>query len=202
MRKFLFITLSTFILFLLSNIVQAADLLTVFQQALMSDPEFAAADAQRMANEEGVPISRAALLTNVSGTAFDQGNKVDVDTTNSGLGLSQGTSAGNPSLANFGIAGSSNFNTHGYALNASQPLFNFEDWMLYRQAQDTATQADYTYGAELQDLILRVATAYFNVLLAEDTLTATVAQKQANLESLQQIKARYQVGLETMTDVY
>lgn len=201
MRKLLFITLFTSILFLQSGSSYAADLITVFQQALISDPEFQGANAVKMANEEGVAISRAALLLNVNGSAFDQSNRVDITTTNNGVGLSQGTSTGNPAFANFGIAGSSTFNTHGYNLNAAQPLFNLTNWMLYRQAKDTATQANYTYGADLQDLIIRVATAYFNVLFAEDTLTATVAQKQANLESLQQIKARYDVGLETKTDV-
>lgn len=200
MKKNLLIKISCASLFFLcTGIANATDLNTVFQQAVISDPEFQAANATRMANEEGVAISRSALLTNINGSAFSTGNKTDIDT--SGPALSQGASNGNASFANFGIAGSSNYNTHGYLLNATQPLFNFADWMLLRQAQATATQADYTYGAELQALIIRVATAYFNVLLAEDTLTATIAQKQANLESLQQIKSRFQVGLETMTDV-
>lgn len=201
MKKHIQIISCASLLILFSGIAPAADLVTVFDQAVVSDPAFQAANATKMANEEGVAISRAALLTSLSAGAFDQSNHVDISTTNNGLGLSQGGPSGNPIFNSFGIAGSSTYNTHGYNLLATQPIFNISNWMLLRQAQATATEANYTYGAELQALIIRVATAYFNVLLAQDTLTAIVAQKQANLESLQQIKAKYSVGLGTMTDV-
>ncbi len=201
MKKYLLIISCSSLLGLFSGIAESADLLNVFNQAVVSDPEFQAAYATKMANEEGVAISRSALLTQISGSGYAQTNHVNITTTNNSLGLSQGTPVGNPIFNGFGIAGNSTYNTHGYTLNAAQPIFNFADWMLLRQAQATAAEANYTYGAELQALIIRVATAYFNVLLAQDTLTATVAQKQANLESLQQIKAKFEVGLETMTDV-
>lgn len=199
MRKLLIIILSTGILFLLTGMARAADLITVYQQAVMSDPEFAAANATRMANEEDVPINRAALLPSISASGNDYANRTYINISGAGR-LAQDLS-GSSNTGGVPLSGSFDYNSHSYTLNATQAIFNFADWMLLRQAQAIATQANYTYGAELQSLILRVANAYFNVLFAEDTLTATVAQKQANLESLQQIKARYAVGLETMTDV-
>ena len=167
-----------------------ADFWTVFQQAVQSDPTYQAADASRLSNQEDVPISRAALLPNLSGAANTTANRLHVV-----------SPALNNELDNLGIAGSNNYNTHGYQLNLTQQIFNFADWMQLSQSDAIAQEADYTYGASLQDLIIRVANAYFGVLQAEDTLRYTEAQKQANLESLQQIKARYEVGTQTLTDV-
>jgi len=51
-----------------------------------------------------------------------------------------------------------------------------------------------------QDLALRVAVAYFNVLGAVDQLIALNAAKQATLEQLQQAKREFEVGTKTIID--
>jgi outer membrane protein len=51
-----------------------------------------------------------------------------------------------------------------------------------------------------QDLTLRVAIAYFNVLGAVDQLIALYAAKQATLEQLQQAKREFEVGTKTIID--
>lgn len=166
----------------------ATDLFTVYQQALKCDPVLAKAEATRNADQEGVPQSRAALLPTLSSLA----NVTDLRNSeqnggNNGNGLRGGSLGGNQ---------------HSYTLALSQSLFNFQNWMSLRAAKNTAKQADATYNAALQDLIIRVTTAYFNVLGAQDNLRFIKANKNAVGDQLKQIKERYQVGMATMTDVY
>lgn len=193
MKKYLQSILLTTVFFIYGNAYSAqdADLLSVFQQAVENDPTYQSVNANRLSIQENVPISRANLLPNVTGAANTTWNKVNIDI------------PGTPSVQDgFVVAGDNSFNSHGYSLNITQPIFDFTYWMQLNSAFATSREADFTYGAGLQDLIVRVASAYFGVLQAEDTLRNTVAQKKANLESLQQIKARYEAGLDTMTDVY
>jgi outer membrane protein len=69
------------------------------------------------------------------------------------------------------------------------------------QADATVAQAEADFEAAKQDLILRTATAYFNVLNARDTLAANDAAKQAYAKQLEQAKEKYQVGMSAITDV-
>jgi len=165
----------------------ATNLYTVYQQALRCDPVLAQAEANRNAIEEGVPQSRAGLLPTLSSSASASDNRF--------------SGQSNQELGSPGSGGNS-LNLHSYTLSLSQPLFNFQNWMLLRAAKDSAKQADATYNAALQDLIIRVTTAYFNVLGAEDSLRFIKANKKAVGDQLKQIRERYQVGMATMTDVY
>lgn len=185
MKKFyLFALLSIAICFSNINSAHAADLTTVYQQAVQNDPTFQAALDTRNATAEGVPISAAALLPNIVGAAQSNFTQTNAPSANSPYN---------------NVAA---FNQHDFSLSLSQPIFNLADWMALRSASATAKQADATYAAALQTLIINVSTAYFNVLQAQDTLTYTEAQKAALANQLKQIRARFDVGLATMTDVY
>ena len=69
-------------------------------------------------------------------------------------------------------------------------------------AEKTARNADATYAAAQQSLILRVATAYFDVLKAQDNLVFVQAEKAAVGRQLEQTKQRFEVGLSAITDVH
>ena len=73
--------------------------------------------------------------------------------------------------------------------------------MNLKAADSQVAEAQATYESAAQDLILRVATAYFNVLSALDTLQAQESSLQAFDLQLQQADKRYQVGLIAITDV-
>lgn len=184
MKKIL-LAVTTSLVFM--NCAYADDLLSVYQQALQNDPVIQAAKATRDASMEALPQSVAALLPNIGATA----ESTSVHTSQRSLA---GTSDGR--------RGGESFNQHDYALSLTQPLFNFQYWMQVRASSDASKQAQATYNAALQDLIIRVSTAYFNVLNAQDTLTFTIAQEKAVANQLKQIKERYEVGLDTMTNVY
>ena len=83
----------------------------------------------------------------------------------------------------------------------TQPIFDWAAWNTIEQADATVAQAEATYVAAQQSLILRTATAYFNVLNARDTLAADHAATAANSKQLEQAKEKYEVGMSAITDV-
>lgn len=161
----------------------AADLVQVYQQAFVSDPIFRQAIFQRCATKEGVPISFSALLP-VAGI-----------TTN--LSVSRAIASGSAVVTEA-------VTTRGYDmnLNISQTIFDFANIANLAQAIDISKQADAAVNAAVQDLIIRVARAYFAVLNDEDQLRYIIAAKEAYAKQLDQVEQQFKVGLKTITDVY
>jgi outer membrane protein len=166
-----------------SQRVAAEDLLQIYHEALQNDPALAAARANWEATQERVPQARAGLLPNVSLSASTNANyfgtNVDTDprvTVNRGFALG------------------------GLTVSASQPLYRYANQVAYSQAVQQVEQADFTLASARQDLILRVATAYFDVLLAQFTVEVTESQKAAVSEQLAQAKRNFEVGVATITD--
>lgn len=161
----------------------ASDLNTIYLQALQSDPTFQAAQASLAATQENLVQSEASILPS--------------------LAISANSFTNRNNISPFNQAPSQQFtnNSHGYTLSLNQTLFNYANWLQIRQASLTVKQAYADYQTAAQALILRVAKAYFNVLLSEDNLNLIKTKQQANLQQLKQAKARYQVGLETLTSV-
>jgi outer membrane protein len=91
-------------------------------------------------------------------------------------------------------------NTRQLAINGRQPLFNRPNNATIEQAEKTldAARADIEFGE--QDLIVRLAQAYFDVLGAQDTLSTTQASKKAITEQLASAKRNFEVGTTTITD--
>ena len=80
-------------------------------------------------------------------------------------------------------------------------MFRWDQWVQLSQAGKQSAQADVDYQAAQQDLAIRVADAYFNVLAAEDTLASEQAAKDAIGRQLEQAQKRFEVGLIAITDV-
>ncbi|MGH8287678.1 MAG: TolC family outer membrane protein [Steroidobacteraceae bacterium] len=174
--------------------VQAADFSQVYQDALGNDPTFQQAHANYLAAREARPEAWAALLPQISGSA---GGTLDH---NAGLSSSIGTSAsGAPVSTSFYAV--THTNARQWSLNLSEALFSWNDWMTLKSANSQVAEAQATYEAAAQDLILRVATAYFNVLSSLDTLQAQESSLQAFDLQLEQANKRFQVGLIAITDV-
>ena len=73
--------------------------------------------------------------------------------------------------------------------------------MQLKQAGRVAAQADADYGSAQQDLAVRVATRYFDVLAALDNVQAQQASLDAISRQLEQADKRFEVGLIAITDV-
>ncbi len=167
----------------LSSSAFADTLAEVYDQAKQNDPQLLRSAAQRDAAFEAVTSSRSDLLPQINLTANYDINRGDRDT--SGTGSS--------SIDN---------NTWGAAIGFTQELYQRSSWITLDTAEKTARQADSAYAAEQQALILRVATAYFEVLRAQDNLEFVRAEKAAVARQLEQTKQRFEVGLSAITDVH
>ena len=186
-----------FLIFILclcsSRVILAADLVSVFQQALISDPTFQEAIAQRFSTRTGVPISVSALLPNISAQLSPN------------LTRSSFSGAFYRTDPETGAALSPRSNTkraYVFSLNLNQTVFNFAQFAAVASQVATAKSADATLNAALQNLMIRVANAYFAILKDEEDLRYGEATKRAFAQQLQQIKQQYAVGLKTLTDVY
>ena len=171
---------------------QATDLWDIYQLAVNNDPTFLEAQANYEAAIENKPIARAGYLPNITFTAARNRN----ETNGSQIGVSNTTPP---------VIGQQNFTSTTYQtqyqFQLTQPIFNWAAWQAIDQADAQAAQADAQYTAAQENLILRTATAYFNVLNARDTLTADRAATEANSKQLEQAKEKYEVGMSAITDV-
>src|SRR5690606_13310490 len=70
-----------------------------------------------------------------------------------------------------------------------------------RQADKRIARAEAELEIAREQLLIRVADAYFNVLAAEDTLRSQQAAREAIGRQLEQAQRRYEVGLIAITDV-
>ncbi len=172
------------LLFAAASAVAAADLITIYRAAQTADAVYASARATLRAEQEKLPQGLAGLLPTVSAAANTQFN----DRTLAFRG------------ATTGIGGTSRFNSNSVSLVATQPLFSYQNWIAYEQAKVQVSQAETQFLQTGQDLILRVAQSYFDVLVAENSVALAAAQKAAIGEQLAQAKRNFEVGTATITD--
>ena len=162
--------------------VQAADIVQVYREALVNDAQYMAARANVEAGREKLPQGLAGLLPTLSATANTVWNENQYDASNRSTQISK------------------NYNTNAYNVNLTQPLFRWQNIVQYGQAKLQVAQAEATFAQSSQELILRVAQAYFDVLYAEENLRAVRANKQAIAQQLEQAKKNFEVGTATITD--
>jgi outer membrane protein len=175
---------------------QARDLVQVFDDAVQFDPQIHEADATRMAARENSPQALAALFPQISGNweiarERSQTNSVEAFPDPS-----------NPSVLlplPFAVGGYTD--ERQYNLQLTQSVFSWANWKTLSRAHKQVAQAEADYKAAQESLIQRVATAYFNVLAAQDTVDADQSALTAVTQSLEQANKRYDVGLIPITDV-
>jgi len=168
---------------LVAGSVVAADLLQVYREALVNDAQYAAARATVEAGREKLPQGLAGLLPTIGATANSVWNQNDYSPKNS-------------------PGWSRDFNSNGWNLNLTQPLFRWQNIVQYDQAHWQVAQAEANFAQASQDLILRVAQAYFDVLYAEENLKAVRAAKRSIALQLEQAKKNFEVGTATITDTH
>jgi outer membrane protein len=177
--------LTTFVMLVYASSASCVDLLAVFRYAQTADPVYAAARATWAATQERIPQARAGLLPLVSLSGSAQHND-----RNTRVG-ERGTSEVSES---FGSANAS--------LSVSQPMYRRQNTIAYEQALTQAEQADAQLALVAQDLILRVAQAYLDVLLARDNVALAEAQRTAIGRQLEQARRNFDVGTATITDTH
>ncbi|MBI4189875.1 MAG: TolC family outer membrane protein [Betaproteobacteria bacterium] len=174
-------TLFAFLL-AVASAAPAADLVSIYREARDADAVYASARASYQAGQEKLPQGRSGLLPAVTLSANTQYNDRDLQ-----------FRSGAPDS-------SARYNSNSLNVTATQPLFRLQNWISYEQAKHQVSQAEATFLQSNQDLIVRVAQAYFDVLLAENNVTLAGAQKAAFSEQLAQAKRNFEVGTATITD--
>ena len=91
--------------------------------------------------------------------------------------------------------------TRGVGINLSQTLWSFQAFNQLKEANLQAAAAEATFRAAQQDLLLRVAQAYFAILSASDQLTTNRSERAAFESLLNQAKVRAQTGVGPRSDV-
>jgi outer membrane protein len=161
-----------------TSAANAMDLVGVYQDALKNDPTLRQADANRLASREARPQAWSALLPQISGTLSRTDDRQNGSEAQGAIGQGSGTPTGPTQPVNGSTASvpfAINTVSKGWGLNLRENLFSWSNWMSVKQAGKEVAQAEATYQAAQQNLILRVAQAYFNVLSALDGLDSKSA---------------------------
>lgn len=169
---------------LLPLTTQANSLLDVYELALQNDAQLKADKARYEADKEYLNLNRAGLLPQIDASASV--GKTDEETTNN--------------LSN--TISKTDYDNQGWDISLNQTLFNMSAWYNYKQGKKLSAQAEAQFGADQQSLIVRVATAYFDVLRNVDNLEANIAEEKALAKQLEQTKQRFDVGLTAITEVH
>ncbi len=176
-----------------SGAASAKDLVGVYEDATRNDPQIRAADANRLAQREARPQAWAALLPQISGTGAWTKDRTNI---------AESSALFNPSIVppqTLRIDSSSTVKKYGATLQ--QSVFSWASLMNLKAADSTVAEAEATYHAAEQNLMIRVSQAYFLVLTDEDNLEANEASLEAISRQLDQANKRFEVGLIAVTDV-
>jgi len=156
-------------------VVYADNLLDAYQLAAHYDPTYLKSVAQTQSINMMPAISRAKLLPHIS--------------TNASITDS------NP------LQPHTHSNSKQVTLSMSQTLFNMSDWENYQANKMVAKSAQMNLLAARQDLMVRLAKAYFNVAIAQQTLTIDDKNRLLAEQLYRQAKIKYHAGQVTATDV-
>ena len=184
-----------FACFAINPWAQAADLVDIYELALINDPTLQAAQASFNASQEIKAKAMSQLLPQISARA----SYTETDEDNRNL----------PYFGSFIIQGgltesisTTESENRSYSVSLSQNLFNLSAYFSFKQSRALSKQGELQLAIDQQDLIIRTANAYFNVLRGQDNLTSALAEEKAIQQQLEQTQQRYDVGLIAITDVH
>lgn len=164
-------------------------LLDIYHQALAHDPTLASATSANQAAQELLEQGKALYRPTVNFSAGANATQSDIRYIGGGF---------NPFKAE---QGRSNYEGYNYGIDARQPIYRKQNLVQMDEAATQVSQADSQLLLSQQALILRTTQSYFDVLIAQDKIELTNAQKAAILSQLEQAKANFEVGTSTITDV-
>ena len=158
--------------------IEADNLLDIYNEALENDPQFKAAEYTYLSSKEIKKQGMAALLPNISLSGQTTWNEYYQ------LGELQ-----------------NEYNSFSQAARISQPLLRLDTWFNFRRSKFLTDASEADFAFQQQNLIVRTAELYFNVLRSIDNLNAAISEEVAIKKQLDQTKQRYEVGLSAITEV-
>ena len=166
---------------------QAADLVTITRDALNNNAALASARSEFSGVEAARDVARGGLLPQVNASGSATHNEFFES-----QGSARNTGAG---------GGDDSYNTVSLTLEATQALFNAVTRQEVTQAERQIDQQVYLLAATEQQLLIDVASAYFDILRAYEVLEARLAQERAIGRQLEQAREQFEVGLIAITEV-
>jgi outer membrane protein len=168
---------------LASTATLADTLRGIYELAVQNDAKLKAAEASYKANLETEQQALSTLLPQLNASASYQDTNGDNTSVISG-------------------AGDTDSESETYAISLQQQVFDLPAWFSFKSGQSLTAQAEAQFAADQQNLIIRTAEAYFNVLRSLDNLEASKAEEKATQQQLEQTQQRFDVGLIAITDVH
>jgi len=162
------------------------DLKQVYQAALEQDSSIRAARATADSGRERLPQARAALLPQINASAGRNNNNLNSTAPNI---------LGDLSTTNDKYA------SDNKAIQLRQPLVNMQRWLQFEQAKSIVAEAEANLERDLQSLVVRVAGAYFETLMADEQLELVLAQKTTYTALVDAAKKGLAAGSGTRTDI-
>jgi outer membrane protein len=182
MVKYIFLRnkfLIVFVISLISRNIQAEDLSDIYEMALQNDPILKATEASYRAGKESGSQGLAGLLPTLQVTGSTTWNEYRLED----VKLDE-------------------YNSNGYVGSINQPLFRLDKWFQFKKGKALSKQAEATFAFQQQESMIRIATNYFNVLNAIDSLNASKAQEKAIGRQRDLAKKRFDVGLAAITELH
>ena len=155
----------------------ALDLLQAFEAAQRHDAQLNSARLQLASVRERLPQAQAALRPAVGAAAGANAGRVDTDQSSA-----------------------RSFDNVTGTINLSYPLYRPANSALVDQTEISVRLAETQLALAAQDLVARVANAYFDVLSAQDAIEVADAQRRAISEQFEAAKRNFEVGTATITD--
>ena len=187
--RFLLRPLSMALAFCAASSLSNADTLAdIYELALKNDAQLKAAEASYLANIEIEEQAFSALLPQISASGSYQDDDFD--------------SAGFNQSALAVVESNYQADTTSYGISLQQNILDLSAWFRFKSGKERTKQAQAQFSFDQQDVIVRVAEAYFDVLRQIDNLEASKAEERATKRQLEQTQQRFDVGLIAITDVH
>lgn len=183
MKHFLYFFYLINLYFIVNATVYAADLIEVYNIAVKNDPKLLASEVKHKAIMQEYPIARSYLLPNLKFSAKSQRTRESID------GAVYGRSSS-----------TTQFTTDEYSINLKQPLYRRDLFSLLEKSEYQIAKSLAERDSARQDLIIRVAEAYFDILDSLDNINYVKSEKAAIKSQLNESKKRLEVGLIAITD--
>ena len=164
----------------------ALDFKQVYQAALEQDATIRASRAAADSGRERLPQARAGLMPQVSASAGRNFNSLDTTSPNI--------------LGELGTINDRYFSDNK-SLQLRQPLVNMQRWLQFEQAKSMVAETEATLDRDLQNLVVRVAGAYFEYLMSDEQLELVLAQKKMYTSLVDAAKKGLAAGSGTRTDI-
>jgi outer membrane protein/protease secretion system outer membrane protein len=164
----------------------ALDFKQVYQAALEQDATIRASRAAADSGRERLPQARAGLLPQISASAGRNFNSLDTTSPNI--------------LGELGTTNDRYFSDNK-SVQLRQPVVNMQRWLQFEQAKSMVAETEATLDRDLQNLVVRVAGAYFEYLMSDEQLELVLAQKKMYTSLVDAAKKGIAAGSGTRTDI-